>query len=152
MELAIGQARLAAQANEVPIGAVLLHQNGAVLGQAHNAPITLSDPTAHAEIQCLRMAGLAQQNYRLCDTVLVVTLEPCLMCAGALIHARIGSLVFGATDPKSGAIISRCNALGFPFHNHHINIRYGIRAEECGNLLSDFFKARRKKNPFPTTS
>ena len=144
MELALEQARLAAEINEVPIGAVLLKADGAVLAKAHNAPIQLNDPTAHAEIQCLRKAGALLENYRLCDTILAVTLEPCLMCAGALIHARIGSLVFGACDPKAGAIISRCNSLGFPFHNHLIRIRYGIRAEECGRLLSDFFRARRK--------
>ncbi len=145
MDLAIEQAKLAAQKDEVPIGAVLLDLNGAVLAQAHNGPISLHDPTAHAEIQCLRQAGAALSNYRLCDTILVATLEPCLMCAGALVHARIGSLVFGASDLKSGAIISRCNSLGFVFHNHQIAVRYGIRAEECGRLLSDFFRARRKK-------
>ncbi len=145
MALALDQARSAALENEVPIGAVLIDQNGAILSQAHNGPITLNDPTAHAEIQCLRQAGAALKNYRLCNTTLVVTLEPCLMCAGALVHARIGGLVFGASDPKSGAIISQCNSLGFLFHNHKVSIQYGIRAEECGRLLSDFFRARRKK-------
>ena len=145
MDLAIEQAKIAAERNEVPIGAVLLNQDGAVLARAHNAPITLHDPTAHAEIQCLRQAGEALQNYRLCNTTLAVTLEPCLMCAGALVHARIENLIFGASDPKAGAVISRSNSLGLAFQNHRVAIRYGIRARECGQLLSDFFRSKRKK-------
>ncbi len=139
MGLALNQARQAALLNEVPVGAVLVHKEGRILALTHNMPIHLHDPTAHAEILALRAAGQALQNYRLGDTVLVVTLEPCLMCTGALVHSRIGGLVYGAADRKSGAISSCCEGLEFPFLNHRVWHMGGVRSQECAQLLTDFF-------------
>ncbi len=139
MGLALDQARLAALSNEVPVGAVLVHNNGKILAQTHNKPVQLHDPTAHAEILALRAGGRAVQNYRLNDTTLIVTLEPCLMCTGALVHSRIGGLVYGAADRKSGAISSCYEGLELPFLNHRVWHMGGVRSQECAQLLTDFF-------------
>ena len=142
MELAIAEAMNAATVGEVPVGAVLIGEDG-LLAAAGNSPITLSDPTAHAEILALRRAGKALGNYRLPNTTLYVTLEPCIMCMGALIQARIGRLVYGAADPKAGAAAS-LYAIGSDNRlNHGIEIRGGILADRCGELLRTFFKNRR---------
>ncbi len=140
---ALALARDAASRGEVPVGAVVVGGN-AVLGRGGNSPIQNSDPTAHAEITALREASLASGNYRLTDAALYVTLEPCAMCAGAIMHARINRLVFGATDPKSGACGSVVDLFAERRLNHHATVVAGVRAEECGALLSDFFAARRQ--------
>jgi tRNA(adenine34) deaminase len=143
MELALAQARDAAAAGEAPIGAVVLAPTGAVLGAAGNAPIGQSDPTAHAEILALRQAARAVGNYRLPGTILAVTLEPCLMCLGAMIHARVGLLVYGAPDPRTGAITSQLAGPDLPFFNHRFDVVSGVLEPACGGLLRDFFRARR---------
>ena len=135
-------ARDAASRGEVPVGAVVV-MGDAVLGRGGNSPIATSDPTAHAEIAALREAASAAGNYRLTDAALYVTLEPCAMCAGAIMHARIDRLVFGAYDPKSGACGSVVDLFAERRLNHHATVVAGVRAEECGTLLSDFFAARR---------
>ncbi|AIR06352.1 tRNA adenosine deaminase [Cedecea neteri] len=127
---------------EVPVGAVLVHNNQ-VIGEGWNRPIGRHDPTAHAEIMALRQGGLVLQNYRLLDTTLYVTLEPCVMCAGAMVHSRIGRLVFGARDAKTGAIGSLMDVLGHPGMNHQVQVSEGVLASECSAMLSDFFRARR---------
>lgn len=143
MERALAQARLAGAMGEVPVGAVVYGPDGQVLAEACNAPISLNDPTAHAEIIALRRAADALGNYRLPGCVLVATLEPCLMCVGAMIHARLAGLVYGASDPKSGAVHSRLDAAGLDFVNHRLESLGGVMAEECGELLRQFFKDRR---------
>ena len=140
---ALESAREAEELDEVPVGAVLLSAEGVVLAQAHNAPVTLSDPTAHAEIRVLREAAQAVGNYRLTGSILAVTLEPCLMCVGALIHARVAGVVFGARDPKSGAVVSRLDGLDIDFLNHRPWHVPDVLGEECGALLTDFFQRRR---------
>lgn len=140
MELALDEARLAARSGEIPVGAVVVAKNGRILSQAHNQSITGSNPTGHAEILAISAAGRTCGNYRLTDAVLVVTLEPCLMCAGAAVHARLAGLVYGASDPKSGAIESCLNALDLPFLNHRVWHLGGIAANDCSALLKDFFK------------
>lgn len=145
MRLALAESRTAASEGEVPVGAVLVSREGEVLARAHNAPISRHDPTAHAEILALRQAAELAGNYRLDAPVLVVTLEPCLMCMGAMIHARIGGLVFGAADPKTGAAASCFEAHRLPFLNHTFPVLGGVLAEECGALLKEFFAARRGK-------
>ncbi|MDF9391057.1 MULTISPECIES: tRNA adenosine(34) deaminase TadA [Methylococcus] len=142
MRHALRLARTAEAAGEVPIGAVLV-KNGEVLGEGHNQPISSHDPTAHAEIVALRAAGARLGNYRLVDTTLYVTLEPCAMCMGAILHARIGRLVFGAADPKRGAAISALRLIDAEFMNHRVEVTEGVLAEECGQLLRDFFRNRR---------
>jgi tRNA(adenine34) deaminase len=133
----------AAQARgEVPVGAVVVKE-GAIVGRGGNAPIAASDPTAHAEIAALREAGRALGNYRLPGCELYVTIEPCAMCAGAILHARIGRLVYGARDPKTGACGSVVDLFALPQLNHHATVTGGVRAVECGRLLSGFFGARR---------
>lgn len=144
MSVAFDEACLAAQADEAPVGAVLIAADGTVLAQAHNSNIRLSDPTAHAEILCLRAAGSKLGNHRLNGSILAVTLEPCLMCVGALIHARVAGIVFAAVDPKAGALISNLDANSLPFLNHRPWILQGVLAEDCGALLRRFFLARRK--------
>ena len=129
--------------NEVPIGAVLVLE-GEVIGRGWNCPISSRDPTSHAEIMALREGAKYLKNYRLPGTTLYVTLEPCLMCVGAMIHARIARLVFGAKDPKTGAVCSVFNLLDSKNHNHTINYEGGLLGEKCGQLLVDFFKAKRK--------
>jgi len=142
MDLSIAQARLGAEAHEVPIGAVLLDASGAVLASGFNQPISANDPTAHAEVIVLREAARRQGNYRLPETTLVVTVEPCLMCAGALVNARVSRVVYGAREPKWGAMESllRLETLGL---NHRIEVVSGVREEECGALIRDFFRTRR---------
>lgn len=145
MRLALVEARQAAAEDEAPVGAVLVARSGEILAQAHNAPIARHDPTAHAEVLALRQAARATANYRLDAPILVVTLEPCLMCMGAMIHARIGGLVFGALDPKTGAAASCFEAHRLPFLNHTFPVLGNVLAEECGDLLREFFAARRGK-------
>ncbi|MEW7311932.1 tRNA adenosine(34) deaminase TadA [Buttiauxella gaviniae] len=142
MRHALTLARRAWEEGEVPVGAVLVHNNQ-VIGEGWNRPIGRHDPTAHAEIMALRQGGMVLQNYRLLDTTLYVTLEPCVMCAGAMVHSRIGNLVFGARDAKTGAIGSLMDVLGHPGMNHQVNVTEGVLAEECSAMLSDFFRARR---------
>lgn len=142
MRHALALARRAADAGEVPVGAVLV-RDGAVIAEGWNQPIALHDPTAHAEILSLRAGSLALGNYRLNGTTLYVTLEPCVMCAGAIVHARVQRLVFGATDPKAGAVDSVYDVLARPRLNHAVAWRGGVLAAECGDLLRDFFRIRR---------
>ncbi|WAH51859.1 tRNA adenosine(34) deaminase TadA [Pseudescherichia vulneris] len=127
---------------EVPVGAVLVHNNR-VIGEGWNRPIGRHDPTAHAEIMALRQGGLVLQNYRLLDTTLYVTLEPCVMCAGAMVHGRIGTLVFGARDLKTGAAGSLMDVLHHPGMNHRVEIVEGTLGDECSAMLSEFFRQRR---------
>jgi tRNA(adenine34) deaminase len=142
MGLALEEAQAAHAAGEVPVGAVVVHQ-GRVVAVGRNAPITSLDPTAHAEIVALRAAAQALGNYRLDDCELYVTLEPCVMCSGAMLHARVRRVVFGARDPKTGAAGSVVDLFGQAQLNHQTQVQGGVRAEECGALLSGFFKARR---------
>ncbi len=139
---ALSLARAAAERGEVPVGAVVVRA-GQIVGRGGNAPIAAIDPTAHAEIAALREAASALGNYRLPDCEIFVTLEPCAMCAGAIMHARVGRLVFGASDPKTGACGSVVDLFGETRLNHHAAVTRGIRADECGRLLSEFFAARR---------
>lgn len=141
--LAIEQAYQAARVGEVPVGAVVLDAQGQVLGQGYNLTITGHDPTAHAEIVALRQASSRLGNYRLPDTRLYVTLEPCVMCMGAIMHARIGHVVFGASDPKTGACGSVLDVSSIAQINHHTQVAGGLMAPACGQLLSDFFRRRR---------
>jgi tRNA(adenine34) deaminase len=142
MARALELAREAAAAGEVPVGAVIV-KSGDIIAEGWNRPIITNDPTGHAEIVALRAAGLALDTYRLVDTTLYVTLEPCAMCAGAMVHARVRRLVYGATDPRAGAAGSVFNVVQNPALNHRIECRGGVLAEECGTLLRDFFAARR---------
>jgi tRNA(adenine34) deaminase len=142
MQLALREAAKAAAAGEVPVGAVLV-KNESVIAAGCNAPIAGHDPTAHAEIAALRQAGEALQNYRLDDTTLYVTLEPCLMCAAAIVHARVRRVVFGAFDPKAGAAGSLIDAFALKGLNHRVDVFGGVLEVECGALLSEFFAARR---------
>ena len=142
MDIALALARAAGERGEVPVGAVVV-RDGAVIGRGGNAPISACDPTAHAEIAAMREAAMHCGNYRLVGCTLYVTLEPCAMCAGAMLHARIARLVFGAGDPKTGACGSVLDLFAEPRLNHHASVERGIRADECGRLLSDFFAARR---------
>lgn len=144
MMLALELAQLAAQAGEVPVGAIVV-KDGVIVGRGANAPIGTHDPTAHAEITALRDAAKNLGNYRLVDCTLYVTLEPCAMCTGAIQHARIARLVFGASDPKTGACGSVVNLMAEPKLNHHTALIGGVMAAECGTALSQFFSARRKK-------
>lgn len=143
MEEALGLARQAQSRGEVPVGAVVV-RDAVVIGRGGNAPIAGSDPTAHAEIAALREAAAALGNYRLPDCDLYVTLEPCAMCAGAILHARIRNLVFGARDPKTGACGSIVDLFAERRLNHHTTVTGGIAGDACGRLLSDFFVARRR--------
>jgi tRNA(adenine34) deaminase len=143
MELAIKEAKSAGQIGEVPVGAILVSENGEILSAAHNLTIKLVDPTAHAEILALRKAALEINNYRLLNTTLYVTVEPCIMCMGAIVHARISRVVFGTTDPKWGAAGSLYNVAEDDRLNHHVEIITGARAEDCRRLMQDFFRAKR---------
>ncbi len=143
MRYALTLAQRAWDEGEVPVGAVLVHDNQ-VIGEGWNRPIGRHDPTAHAEIMALRQGGLVLQNYRLVDTTLYVTLEPCVMCAGAMVHSRIGHLVFGARDAKTGAAGSLMDVLHHPGMNHRVEFTEGVLGEECAALLSDFFRHRRQ--------
>jgi tRNA(adenine34) deaminase len=142
MAEALALAVAARQAGEVPVGAVVVRE-GHIIGRGFNAPISLHDPSAHAEIQALRAAALALGNYRLADCTLYVTLEPCAMCAGAIQHARIARVVFGASDPKTGACGSVVNLFAEPSLNHHTEVEGGMLAQQCGELLTNFFRERR---------
>ncbi|MBF4990449.1 tRNA adenosine(34) deaminase TadA [Methylophilus sp. QUAN] len=142
MRMAMALATEAASLGEVPVGAVVV-KDGMVIGQGRNAPISLSDPTAHAEIQAMRAAAQHLGNYRLVDCTLYVTLEPCAMCSGAIQHARIARLVYGASDPKTGCCGSVVNLMAEQKLNHHCALISGVLADECGALLSDFFRQRR---------
>jgi tRNA(adenine34) deaminase len=142
MRLALETARGAQAVGEVPVGAVLV-QGNAVIATGANRPITGCDPTAHAEIEALRAGGASLGSYRLSGTTLYVTLEPCVMCASAIVHARVARVVFGAWDPKAGAAGSTINVFTLPSMNHRVDVFGGVLMEECGRLLSDFFLARR---------
>ncbi len=143
MRQALREARRAGRDQEVPVGAVVV-KDGRVLARAHNQSIRLSDPTAHAEILALRRAGRKLGNYRLSGCTLYVTIEPCAMCAGAIVQARLRRVVFGATDPKAGASGSALAVLNHPKVNHQAEIRSGVLAEECAAILRDFFHVRRR--------
>jgi tRNA(adenine34) deaminase len=142
MREALVLARRAESEGEVPVGALVV-RNDEVIGRGWNRTITLSDPSAHAEIIALREAGKNEQNYRLPGCALYVTLEPCAMCVGAMIHSRIERLVFGANDPKTGAAGGCIDLIHDPSHNHIINIEGGVMAEECGAVLQAFFRSKR---------
>ncbi len=143
MRHAMRLAERAQAQGEVPVGAVLV-KDGQVIGEGWNHPISGHDPCAHAEIMALRAGAQTLQNYRLLDTTLYVTLEPCVMCAGAMIHARIARVVYGAPDPKTGAAGSVINIFDAAYVNHQIMIEGGILAKACGDLLTDFFKRKRQ--------
>ena len=145
MNEALALAREAAACDEVPVGAVVVDGEGVIVGRGFNRPIGRHDPTAHAEIVALRDAATKLGNYRLPGCTLYVTLEPCVMCVGAMLHARIARVVFGARDPKTGACGSVVNLFAEERLNHHAEIIGGVLAEECGALLSGFFAARRNK-------
>ncbi len=145
MQVALDLAQQAAAAGEVPVGAIVV-KNGEIIGRGSNAPIGTHDPTAHAEIRAMRDAAQRIGNYRLVGCTLYVTLEPCAMCSGAIQHARIARLIYGASDPKTGACGSVVNLMAEPKLNHHTEVAGGILAQECGALLSNFFSARRKKS------
>ena len=148
MRYALQLAQRAALQGEVPVGAVLV-QDDNILGEGWNQPISLNDPSAHAEMLAMRTAGQVAANYRLPNTTLYVTLEPCCMCAGAMIHARIARVVFGAYDPKTGAAGSLFSVLNDPRHNHQVQISGGVLAEECAELLRTFFRERRLRAKQP---
>lgn len=145
MELALAQASLAWRLGEVPVGAVVINDAGEVLGSGCNRTLSSHDPSAHAEMVALRNTALNLKNYRLPDLTMYVTLEPCTMCAGLLIHARLRELYFGASDPKTGACGSLYNLLDDARHNHHVIVHQGIMATQCGQILKDFFKLRRQQ-------
>jgi tRNA(adenine34) deaminase len=142
MELALEEARAARAAGEVPVGAVITCGND-ILAKAYNLPIALHDPSAHAEIMAIRAAAQVMANYRLVGTTLYVTLEPCAMCCGAIVQARIGRLVFGARDAKSGAVVSLYHLLDDGKLNHSVAITEGVRADACAEIMSGFFREKR---------
>ena len=144
MNAAINEAKLAMIENEIPVGSVLI-LNEKIISKAHNQPIGNNDPTAHAEMQVLRKAGKQIENYRLAGSTLYVTLEPCTMCFGAMVHARIERIVFGASDPKTGVCGSCINLNNESFFNHKISITGGILDKECSELVRLFFKSKRSK-------
>jgi tRNA(adenine34) deaminase len=150
MRRAIELASQAEALGEVPVGAVIV-ANDEIIGEGFNQPITANDPTGHAEIVALRDAAKKINNYRLVGASLYVTLEPCTMCVGALIHARIQRLIFATTEPKSGAVVSRSQLLSADYFNHKIDVTGGVLAQECQHQLSGFFQKRRgeKKSPSP---
>ena len=143
MRAALGEARKAIARGEVPVGAVVA-VGGDIIGAGFNQPISTVDPTAHAEVLALRAAAQAIGNYRLTGATLCVTVEPCAMCVGALVHARIGTLVFGALEPKTGAVQSTMKLLGDPSWNHRVIVVGGVMAEESKALMQEFFKSRRR--------
>jgi tRNA(adenine34) deaminase len=143
MQLAIAEARAAEAAGEVPVGAIVVSPAGEVLARGKNQVLRTHDPTAHAEIVALRAAGQRLSNYRLLGCTLVCTLEPCAMCAGAILHARIARLVYAAPDPKAGACGSVLSVMNHPSLNHRVEVTPGVLSEECGTMLTDFFRARR---------
>jgi tRNA(adenine34) deaminase len=143
MEEALRLAYKAEANGEVPVGAVLV-ADGEIIGRGSNAPISLSDPTAHAEIQALREAAGHSKNYRLKDATLYVTLEPCPMCAGAMVHARVERLVYGCSDPRSGAAGTVFNIVQADELNHRLDVTHGVLEDKCRDLLQTFFRAKRK--------
>lgn len=142
MREALRLAEQGAALGEVPVGAVLV-QDGAIIGRGFNSPISLSDPSAHAEVQAIRDASMQLQNYRLPDTTLYVTLEPCHMCAGLIVHARVARVVFAAHEPRAGALESQGCFFSQPFLNHRVDMKGGVLAQESAQMLRAFFKARR---------
>jgi len=144
MRLALREARRGIGEGEVPVGAVVVH-GGAVIARAHNAPVRRKDPTAHAEVLALRRAARKLGNYRLNGCSLYVTIEPCAMCAGALVLARVGELIFGAADPKSGALGSALTVLNHPKLNHQVVVRSGVLEKDCASILREFFRRRREQ-------
>jgi tRNA(Arg) A34 adenosine deaminase TadA len=146
LRAAIAEAQDAEASGEVPVGAVVVHENK-IIGRGQNRVLRDSDPTAHAEIVALREAGLTLKNYRLEDCTLYATLEPCAMCAGAILHARIARLVYAAPDPKAGACGSVLSVLNHPQLNHNLDLLPGLLADECGALLTNFFRKRRLEKP-----
>ena len=145
MQRAIQLAANAEADNEVPVGALVVSGAGEIIGEGWNSPISLHDPTAHAEIVALRNAAQSFQNYRLVDATLYVTLEPCTMCCGALIHARIKRVVYGANEPKAGAVHSQLQLLELSHTNHNVDVAAGVCESECSSMLSAFFKRRREE-------
>jgi len=144
MELALEQSQLAAAAGEVPVGALVI-KDGEMVGRGHNRNLLDDDPTAHAEIVALRQAGARLGNHRLTGCVMVATIEPCSMCAGALIHARIARLVYGASDPKAGAAGSVLQVINHPGLNHRMEVTAGVLAGKCSEVLQDFFRQKRRQ-------
>jgi tRNA(adenine34) deaminase len=144
MDEALQQAHLALAQGEVPIGAVVV-MNGEIVARGFNQPIGAGDPTAHAEIVAIRAAAKRVGNYRLTGATLVVTVEPCLMCVGAVVHARVGTLVYGAAEPRTGALVSTVAGGQLPGHNHHFDIVGGVREFECRELIQSFFRTRRSR-------
>ena len=143
LRYAIAEARLAEAAGEVPVGAIVVGPDGNIMARGGNQVLRTFDPTAHAEIVALRGAGVALGNYRLLGCTLYTTLEPCSMCAGAILHARIARLVFAAPDPKAGACGSVLNVMNHPQLNHRVEVSSGLMADECGAMLTQFFRSRR---------
>lgn len=146
MRLALEEAFLARESEEVPVGVVIV-RGEELLAQAHNSPITLNDPSAHAEILAIRRAAAVLGNYRLAGTTLYVTLEPCLMCAGAILQARVGRVVFGAADPKGGAVVSLYRLFDDRRLNHAVAVTEGVHREACVEIISGFFRAKRLISP-----
>lgn len=144
MREAITQALKADALNEVPVGAVVVI-DGEIVGRGFNQPITSNDPTAHAEVVALRDAGLNIDNYRLADADLYVTIEPCTMCSGAIVHGRVRRVIFGALEPKSGVVVSQGNIFESSYFNHRVEVVKGVLADECSQVVQDFFKRRRKE-------
>ncbi len=142
MQRALELATLAEQQGEVPIGAVVV-KDDQIIGEGYNAPISQHDPSAHAEIQAIRNAARQLGNYRLLDCSLYVTIEPCVMCVGAIVHARLREVVYGAKEPKTGAVQSAFDLLSADQHNHRVQVRHGILETECANILKAFFQRRR---------
>jgi tRNA(adenine34) deaminase len=142
MSEALALAKQAALEGEVPVGAVVVAA-GEVIGRGYNRPITASDPTAHAEIVAMREAAHFLQNYRLTDCDLYVTIEPCVMCVGAMVHGRIRRVIFGAPEPRAGALVSQFKLMERPQFNHHIDWQGGVLQQQCSQLIKDFFKHRR---------
>ena len=145
MREALGLAQQAAEADEVPVGAIVVH-NGEIIGRGFNQPIRSCDATAHAEIVAIRSASQFRNNYRLPGTTVYVTIEPCTMCLGAMIHARVDRLVFGATEPRAGAVVSQGSLLEAGHFNHQLSFIDGVLAEECSSLMQSFFRNKRKAN------
>ena len=145
MQRAIELAKHAQSLGEVPVGAVVV-KDDQIIGEGFNSPISTNDPTAHAEIIALREAAQQLGNYRLLNTSIYVTLEPCVMCVGAIIHARVGEVIFGASEPKTGAAGSVFDILTSSAHNHQVQLRGGVLAEECAGLVREFFQQRRLKS------
>ena len=143
MEAALAEARRGLEAGEVPIGAVLVI-DGLIVSRGFNRPIGATDPTAHAEVNVLRGAAQATGNYRLTGATLYVTVEPCLMCVGAMVHARVGEVVFGATEPRTGALVSTIRAHESPGHNHRFTVTGGVLEEPCRELMQAFFREKRR--------